>query len=192
MEMDKAKEHIRGILALIGEDPNREGLVRTPDRVVESWKELYSGYGKNPEEVLSATFSEGLEFHDEMVFCGGIAFWSMCEHHMLPFFGKVHIGYIPKERVVGLSKLVRLVDIYARRLQIQERMTSQIAEALETYVGTRGVGVVVTAEHLCMRMRGVKNHGSRVKTSRLLGGFEDHTVRAEFFTLVNSAGERCW
>jgi len=180
--MNNAEEHIIKLLEYIGEDPNREGLVKTPYRVIKSYSELFSGYKQNPKDILSTRFNSS---NDEMVFCNNIDFYSMCEHHMLPFFGKCHIGYLPQGKVVGLSKLARLVEIFARRLQIQENMTTQIAEAIMDELKPLGVGVVVEAQHLCMKMRGVRNHNSYMKTSKLLGNFQtNNNTRAEFFSLI--------
>jgi GTP cyclohydrolase I len=180
--MNEMEDRITELLKYIGEDPDREGLLKTPYRVIKSYNELFSGYKQNPKDVLTVTFESK---NDEMVFCNNIDFYSMCEHHMLPFFGKCHIGYLPQGRVVGLSKLARLVEIFARRLQIQENMTTQIAEAIMNELNPLGVGVVVEAQHLCMKMRGVRNHNSYMKTSKLLGNFKSNNdTRAEFFSLI--------
>lgn len=178
-----AEDTVRRILQLIGENPKREGLLDTPKRVVKSWKELFAGYSQKPEEILSRVFTSD---SDEMVICKDIEFYSMCEHHMIPFYGKASIGYLPKGKVVGLSKLARLVDCFARRLQIQEQLTSQIAKAIKEHVpGALGVGVVVQAKHLCMCGRGVGKQGSSMVTSAMLGKFrEDPAVRAEFLELT--------
>jgi len=173
---------VEDILAAIGEDSSREGLRDTPARVARMYAEVFTGLDQDPREVLAAGFEEG---HDEMVIARDIEFFSMCEHHLLPFFGKVHIGYIPKGRVVGISKLARVVDILAKRPQLQERLTSQIAEAIVDGMHPMGVGVVLEAEHLCMMMRGVRKPGSRIVTSVNRGCFrEDARTRAEFLELA--------
>lgn len=170
------------MLQHIGEDPSREGLVETPHRVVKSWKELYGGYNMDPEVVLGKHFASD---NNEMVICKDIEFYSMCEHHILPIIGKVHIGYIPNGRVVGLSKLARLVEVYARRLQIQEQLTQQIADAIMKYIpGVKGVIVVVEAKHLCMCARGVNKQASLMTTSALKGCFTDGPCRTEFLSLI--------
>ena len=176
---------LRAIIREIGDDPEREGLLDTPKRVMKSWKTLYGGYGQDPMEVLTTSFDP--DGYDQMVMLGPIEFWSTCEHHMLTFFGEVHVGYIPGEegRVIGISKLARAVDIFARRLQIQERMTKQIAEAVEKAVGAKGVAVVVRAKHLCMVARGVQKQQSRMTTSAMLGAFRDNIeTRTEFLRLM--------
>lgn len=174
------EDTVRRQIEFIGEDPRREGLVETPRRVVRSFIEMTSGYRDDPEKLLSTSFTEN---YDEMVVVQNVGFWSLCEHHMVPFHGKAHIGYIPNGKVVGLSKLARLVECYAKRLQIQERMTQQIAHAIETHMKPLGVGVVVNARHLCMEMRGVKSAGAVTVTSCLLGVFRE-TAREEFLSLV--------
>ena len=177
---------VRHQLILLGEDPAREGLRDTPERVKESLDFLTRGYRMTVEEVFGdATFAEA---YNDMVVVKDIEMYSLCEHHLLPFFGRVHIGYIPKGRLVGLSKLPRLVEMYSRRLQMQERMTRQIAECLEKYLEPVGVGVVVEADHLCMKMRGVEKQNSRVFTSCVLGIFQaDSKTRAEFMGLIKGA-----
>lgn len=179
---------VREVLNAIGEDPNREGLKETPARVVASWKELFSGYSVSPNDVgeLLKTFEDGAGGCDEMVVVKGIEFYSMCEHHMLPFVGVAHVGYLPDGKIVGLSKLARLVNVYARRLQVQERMTSQIVRSLEWHLKPRGAGCVVEARHLCMACRGVKSDSVTI-TSKLLGAFKDDPkTRGEFLSLVHS------
>lgn len=177
----------RVLLQQLGEDPNREGLLETPKRTARAWSEWTSGYGQNPAEVLKC-FEDGSENYDEMVFQGNIAFHSHCEHHLAPFFGVAHVAYIPHGRVVGLSKLTRLVDIFARRLQVQERMTRQIAEALDEHLQPLGVAVVLRARHLCMESRGVRKIGTHTSTSAVLGVFKDKPeVRDEFFSLARMA-----
>jgi GTP cyclohydrolase I len=174
---------VRKMIALVGEDPNREGLRKTPERYEKALKFLTSGYHQNMDTVLNgATFSV---HYDEMVVVKDIEFFSLCEHHLLPFFGKAHVAYLPSKKVIGLSKIARLVNMFARRLQIQERMTSQIAEALQEKLSPEGVGVIIEARHLCMQMRGVeKQHGQAV-TSAMLGSFRhDKQTRQEFLSLV--------
>jgi GTP cyclohydrolase IA len=186
---DTPKENIadlvRKIIALVGEDPNREGLRKTPERYEKALKFLTSGYNQNLESVLNgATFSV---HYDEMVVVKDIEFFSLCEHHLLPFFGKAHVAYLPSKKVLGLSKIARLVNMFARRLQIQERMTSQIADAISEKISPEGVGVIIEARHLCMQMRGVeKQHGQAV-TSAMLGSFRHNKqTRDEFLSLVRS------
>ena len=177
---------VRKMIALIGEDPNREGLRKTPERFEKALKFLTSGYNQNLDNVLNgATFSV---HYDEMVVVKDIEFFSLCEHHLLPFFGKAHVAYLPSKRVLGLSKIARLVNMYARRLQIQERMTSQIAQAIEEKISPEGVGVIIEARHLCMQMRGVeKQHGQAV-TSAMLGSFRHNKqTRDEFLSLVRQS-----
>jgi len=174
---------VRKIIALVGEDPEREGLKKTPERYEKALKFLTSGYHQNVDHLLNgATFSV---CYDEMVVVKDIEFFSLCEHHLLPFFGKAHVAYLPSKKVIGLSKVARLVNMYARRLQIQERLTSQIARALEDKIAPQGVGVIMEARHLCMQMRGVeKQHGQAV-TSAMLGAFrENKQTRDEFLALV--------
>jgi len=177
---------VRHQLILLGEDPAREGLRDTPERVKESLDFLTRGYRMTVEEGFGdATFAEA---YNALVVVKDIEMYSLCEHHLLPFFGRVHIGYIPKGRLVGLSKLPRLVEMYSRRLQLQERMTRQIAECLEKYLEPIGVGVVIEADHLCMKMRGVEKQNSRVFTSCVLGIFQtDPKTRAEFMGLIKGA-----
>jgi len=180
------KEATTAIIKAIGEDPEREGLANTPQRVAEMYNELFSGMGKDPREELSVGYELG---HREMVIVKDIPFYSMCEHHLLPFFGVVHIGYIPDitGRVVGISKLARVVEIVARRPQIQERMTTQIADAIVDGINPQGVAVVVQGEHMCMVMRGVKKPGSNITTSAIRGLFRRRAAsRAEFFSLIQS------
>jgi GTP cyclohydrolase I len=178
------KSAVTSIIRAIGEDPKREGLVGTPGRVAEMYTELFMGLDMDPREELTVGFEEG---HREMVILRDIPFYSMCEHHLLPFYGVVHIGYIPNDtgRVVGASKLARVVEIFAKRLQIQERMTTQIADAIVNGLKPDGVGVIVQAEHLCMIMRGIKKPGSAIVTSALRGTFRSRAeTRAEFFSLL--------
>lgn len=176
-------DNIRDILRAIGEDPDREGLRATPDRVVRMYEEIFGGYDIDPKEVLGTTFEE--ENHQEMVIVRDIEFFSHCEHHMVPFFGKAHIGYIPNGKIVGISKFARLVDCLARRLQIQERLTSQIADVIMEVLEPAGCMVVIEGVHMCMRMRGVKNPCSDTVTSAVRGYFLDRPpVRQEFLTLM--------
>jgi GTP cyclohydrolase IA len=179
----KITEHVRQILIELGENPDREGLRRTPERFEKALRYLTSGYRQDPERVLNgAMFSVT---YDEMVVVKDIELYSLCEHHLLPFFGKCHVAYIPTKRVVGLSKIARLVNMYARRLQIQERLTSQIADALQEQLSPQGVGVIVEARHLCMVMRGVEKQHSTATTSHMLGVFRDNKqTRDEFLALI--------
>ena len=180
---DPAEHHVRGILAALGEDPDREGLRKTPDRVMRAYRYFTKGYEEDPRAVIGdAMFTED---YSEMIIVKDIDFFSLCEHHLLPFFGRVHVAYIPHGRIVGISKIARMVETYARRLQVQERMTDQIANTIGDVLGARGVGVVVEAEHMCMRMRGVEKQNSIVTTSAMLGAFRtQQATREEFITLV--------
>lgn len=178
------EENIESILRLIGENPLREGLVDTPKRVAKMYDEIFSGYGENPLEILSTTFND--ENHNELVIVRRHQFYSHCEHHMVPFFGTATVGYIPREKLVGISKIPRLIDCFAKRLQIQERMTSQIADTLCRVLDPMGVMVVIEAQHMCMRMRGVKSPCSDTVTSAVRGVFEeDHKARTEFLSLAS-------
>ena len=180
------KKAVTAIIKAIGEDPQREGLVDTPQRVAEMYAELFMGLNMDPREELTVGFEEG---HHEMVILRDIPFYSMCEHHLLPFYGTAHIGYIPNAngRVVGASKLARVVETIARRLQLQERMTSQIADAIVDGIKPDGVAIVIQAEHLCMVMRGIKKPGSTIVTSAVRGSFQSKSkTRAEFFSLLQS------
>jgi len=173
---------VREMLRLIGEDPDREGLLETPARVVRMFEEIFAGYSVDPGDVLGVTFDEQ---HEELVIVKDIVYYSQCEHHLAPFFGKVHIGYLPSGKIVGLSKLARLVDAVTRRLQVQERITSQIADILEERLHPHGVMVVVEGEHLCMCARGVKKPGSKTVTSAIRGEFrESAALRDEFLQLI--------
>ena len=182
-DLNAMERLIRDFLKELGEDPSREGLERTPARVAKAYEYLTSGYHQNVEEVLnSALFTED---YDEMVVVKDIDYFSMCEHHMLPFFGKAHIAYIPKGKIVGLSKLPRIVEMFARRLQVQERLTEQIAGAIDEALTPQGVGVVIEAYHLCMMMRGVEKQNSKTITSAVRGLFRsDPRTREEFLTLA--------
>jgi GTP cyclohydrolase I len=174
---------VRSLLTELGEDPDREGLKETPRRVAKAWKFLTQGYGLDPREVLNnAIFTEDV---DEMITIRDIEVYSMCEHHLLPFYGKAHVAYMPKGKIIGFSKIPRLVDIYARRLQVQERLTRQIADTIQDLLQPRGVAVVIEAAHLCMTMRGVEKQNSVAVTSAMLGGFRtDRSSRMEFLNLI--------
>ena len=174
-------------LELLGEDPDREGLRRTPERVAKAMAFLMRGYGQTPREVVGEGVFE--QSHSSMVMVRDIELYSMCEHHLVPFFGKAHVGYIPDGRIVGLSKIPRIVDVYARRLQVQERLTEEIAQAIEEVLAPAGVGVVIEAAHLCMMMRGVEKQNSRTITSALRGSFRsDARTRDEFLRLAHNGG----
>jgi GTP cyclohydrolase I len=175
---------MREMLVRLGEDPDRDGLLRTPERMERSLLYLTKGYQENPEEaLLGAMFDVA---YDEMVIVKDIEMFSLCEHHLLPFFGKVHVAYIPQGRVIGLSKVPRLVDVFARRLQVQERLTTQIAEAIQRAITPQGVGVVIEARHLCMMMRGVEKQHSSTITSSMLGAFREKETRDEFLALIHA------
>jgi GTP cyclohydrolase I len=174
----------RSLLSEIGEDPERCGLVRTPHRVAKAWRYLTSGYEMNIEKVLNGAIFK--EQYDEMVIVKDIDFFSMCEHHLLPFFGKAHIAYIPNGKIVGLSKLPRIVEVFSRRLQVQERMTREIADTIMEYLDPLGVAVVTESRHMCMMMRGVEKQNSVATASAMLGAFKDTKTRAEFMTLIGS------
>ena len=178
-------EHVRALLRELGEDPAREGLARTPERVEKSLRELTSGYSQTVTEVVGqGVFQEDCS---EMVMVKDVEFYSLCEHHLLPFYGRVHVAYIPEGRIIGLSKIPRIVDLFARRLQVQERFTQQVAQAIESVLKPKGVGVVAHASHLCMMMRGVQKQNSAAMTSCLLGCFRsDPKTRNEFLGLVRS------
>lgn len=178
------EDQFREILRAVGEDPEREGLLKTPSRCARALRELTRGYDQDPEAIINgALFTEE---YSEMIIIKDIDFYSLCEHHLLPFFGKVHVAYLPRGRIVGISKMARIADVYARRLQVQERMTTQIANLLMEKLEPEGVGVVVEAEHLCMRMRGVEKQNSYVVTSAMHGVFREHQeTREEFMNLIN-------
>ena len=174
---------VKEILKEIGEDPKREGLKNTPDRVMRLYKEITSGYNEDPKEIINGAIYN-IDY-DEMVIVKDIEFYSLCEHHMLPFFGKAQVAYIPKKKVIGLSKIPRIVEVYARRLQVQERMTVQIANFLNDTLKPKGVAVVVNGYHLCMAMRGVRKSDANMLTSSMLGAFRnDERTRAEFLSLI--------
>ena len=179
----EAESAVRTLLAYIGDDPTREGLVETPKRFVSAYDELFRGYQECPAEVLDRTFSE-IGSYDDLVLVRDIPFYSHCEHHVMPFTGKAHIAYTPVERVVGLSKIARLIDVYARRLQTQEHLTSQISTAIDEILKPRGVAVMLEAEHTCMSMRGVEKAGSTTITTKFSGRFEDAQEQVRFITLV--------
>jgi GTP cyclohydrolase I len=179
---------VRTIIRWTGEDPDRDGLRETPARVTRSFEEFFAGYGQDPVEILEKTFEE-IEGYDEMIVLRGIRFESHCEHHMAPIIGRVHIGYLPRNRVVGISKLARLVEVFARRLQIQEKMTAEIASCLDTVLKPHGVAVVTEATHQCMTTRGVHKPGVTMVTSRMLGVFRDHAeTRHEFLSAIGMRG----
>jgi GTP cyclohydrolase IA len=182
----EAEQAFRTIIEWIGEDPNRDGLIETPDRLKRAYREYFAGYEEDPHEILSKTFSE-VDGYDEMIVLRGVTFESHCEHHIAPIIGRVWVGYIPDKRVVGISKLARVVEIFSKRLQIQERLTAQIANAVDEVLKPCGVAVVVKAAHHCMIDRGVRKRGADLVTSRMLGVFRDQAqTRQEFLTLVNS------
>jgi len=179
----RMEELIRKLLEELGEDPSREGLQKTPYRVSKALRFFTEGYQANPKEIINgAKFTEK---YNEMILVKNIAIYSLCEHHLLPFWGKCHVAYIPKDKIIGLSKVARLVEVFARRLQVQERMTTQIAEVIDEALDPLGVAVVIEAEHLCMQMRGVQKQGSSAVTSEMLGVFRSNqATRAEFMNLV--------
>jgi GTP cyclohydrolase I len=183
IDLKRVERAVRELLLAIGEDPDREGLAQTPERVAKSYTEIFAGMGQKPEDVLTTTFELG---HEELILVRDIEVYSTCEHHLLPFHGVAHVGYIPGSdgRVTGLSKLARLVDVYARRPQVQERLASQIVDALCEHLKPRGALVVIECEHLCMSMRGVRRPGSRTITSAVRGQLRDPATRAEAMGLV--------
>jgi GTP cyclohydrolase I len=183
-EVTAAQDHVRGLLSFLGEDPQREGLQDTPARVVRALGEHFSGYGRDPGEYLAKTFQE-VDGYDELVLVSDIEVFSHCEHHMVPFVGKAHVAYIPDGRVVGLSKLARVVDVFAKRLQVQEKLTKQVADAIQFHLEPQGVAVIMQCQHFCMCYRGVKKPGSWTTTSKLHGLFlVDAAARMELFTLI--------
>ena len=180
----EAEEHVRGMLRYLGEDVDREGLLETPARVVRAWDEHFAGYKQDPAEYLAKTFEE-VDGYDELVLVSDIELFSHCEHHMVPFVGKAHVAYIPDGRVVGLSKVARVVDVFAKRLQVQEKLTKQISDAIQTHLRPQGVAVILQCQHFCMCYRGVKKPGSWTTTSNLHGIFlQDAASRMELFTLI--------
>jgi len=184
VNLEKIELATKMILEAIKENPNREGLIKTPRRVAKAFEEICSGYFKDPKEVLNDALFEST--NNEMVVVRNIEFYSMCEHHILPFFGRVHVAYIPDKKVVGLSKIPRMVEVFARRLQIQEQLTEQIADAIMEVVKPKGVGVVIHARHMCMEMRGVKTKHSYTSSSALRGIFLKEKTREEFFNIINA------
>ena len=185
---EEAEQAVRTLIRWAGDDPAREGLLETPDRVVRSYEDFYRGYDVCPRTYMEKTFEE-TEGYAEIVLLKDIRLESHCEHHMVPFIGKVHVGYLPNRRVVGISKLARVVDAYAKRLQIQEKLTAQIAKTIDEVLEPRGVAVIVEAAHQCMTMRGVHKPGVALVTSRMLGAFrDDPTTRREFLSMVNLSG----
>lgn len=180
------EQAVRSILRFVGEDDRREGLAKTPARVARAFKYMTKGYSENPKEVIGEALF--VEDYQEMILLRDLDFFSLCEHHLLPFFGRAYVAYIPRRHIVGISKLARLVEVYARRLQVQERLTTQIATTLRSELDPLGVGVVLKAEHLCMRMRGVEKQNSMIVTSAMLGAFRTHQeTRQELMTLINGA-----
>jgi len=183
-DIEKAAANYKSLIQETGEDASRDGLLKTPERAAKAFQFLTKGYHQSLEEVVNGAVFE--TDNDQMVIVRGIEVYSMCEHHMLPFIGTCHVGYLPSEKVIGLSKIARIVDMFARRLQIQEQMTQEIAEAIRDVTNARGVGVLVEAKHLCMMMRGVEKQNSSMKTSVMLGSFrKDEKTRAEFLSLVS-------
>jgi GTP cyclohydrolase I len=183
---EQAEAAVRTLMEWIGEDPNREGLRGTPGRVARAYQELFSGYNENPKEILQRTFEE-VDGYDEMVVLRDIRFASHCEHHILPIIGRAHVAYLPSHRVIGISKLARIVDIYARRLQIQEKLTVQIADTINEVLRPKGVAVVVEASHECMTTRGVRKSGVSMVTSRMTGDFRSEaSTRREFLNIIGN------
>lgn len=187
-KMSAHVEAVKKILSELGEDPNREGLIKTPQRFLDSLSDLTSGYTQNIDELLNNAFFD--EPYNEMVIVRDIEFHSLCEHHLLPFYGYCHVGYIPEKKVIGLSKIPRIVDMFAKRLQVQERMTNQISEILENSLQAKGVGVIIEASHLCMTMRGVAKQNSFAITSSMRGCFLDIKTRQEFMSHIQSKSSR--
>ena len=185
----EAERAVRTLLQWAGDDPDREGLRGTPDRVLRAYGEFFAGYREDPIKVLERTFEETADY-DEMIVVRDIRLESHCEHHMVPIIGKAHVGYLPAGRVVGISKLARVVDIFAKRLQIQEKLTAEVADTIDRVLQPRGVAVVVEATHMCMAMRGIHKTSSSTVTSRMLGGFRtDPTTRREFLTMIGRGGD---
>jgi len=182
--VEEAKAAVRTLLRWAGDDPDREGLLETPDRVIRAYGEWFAGYGEDPEAILSKTFEE-TDGYDEMVILRNIRFESHCEHHLAPIIGRAHVAYLPSHRVVGISKLARVVEVYAKRLQIQEKMTAQIANTVNEVLAPKGVGVVIEGTHGCMTTRGVHNTGSIMVTSQMIGAFRDNdATRREFLSAI--------
>jgi len=185
---EEAEAAVRTMILWAGDDPDREGLLETPSRVVRAYEEFFAGYAQDPREILAKTFSE-VEGYDEMIVMNDIRFESHCEHHMVPIIGKAHVGYLPYKRVIGISKLARLVEVYARRLQVQEKMTVQIADTLQEVLQPKGVAVVIEAAHQCMTTRGVHKPGVGLVTSRMVGAFrDDPSTRREFLAVIGRTG----
>jgi len=183
MNQEKIIKLVKELLVEIGEDPSREGLAKTPERVAGSFKKLYGGYNEDPKKLITVFDNEG---YNEMLIAKNIDFYSVCEHHMMPFFGKVFVGYIPKDKIIGLSKIPRMVEMFSRRLQNQERLTKQVADTLNELLGPKGVGVVLKAEHLCMKARGVEKQNCEIMTSHFTGLFiKDDRTRSEFLNLIH-------
>ncbi len=180
------QEHVTDMLQILGEDPQREGLVKTPERVAKAHQFLFHGYKQDPREILEGALFE--EDYSEMILVKDIEVYSLCEHHMLPFYGKAHVAYIPDGKIVGLSKIPRVVDVFARRLQVQERLTLQIRDAIDEALHPMGVAVVIEARHLCMMMRGAEKQNSMTTTSAMSGEFEKAVTRSEFMRLVQAGG----
>ena len=176
------QSHIKDLLKFVGEDPTREGLVKTPERFTKAFKFLTQGYSKSPEEIINDALFEAP--YSDMVIVKDIELYSLCEHHLLPFFGKCHVGYIPHGKIIGLSKIPRIVEAFARRLQVQERLTAQVSSFLMEHLKPLGVGVVIEATHLCMMMRGVEKQNAFAKSSSLVGEFQHQSTRTEFFNLI--------
>ena len=182
-----AEAAVRTLIEWAGDDPDREGLVDTPDRVVRAYEEFFAGYHEDPVEILATTFQETADY-DEMIVIRDIRLESHCEHHIVPILGKAHIGYLPSDRVIGISKLARVVEVFAKRLQIQETLTAQIAETIQTVLQPRGVGVVIEAAHQCITTRGVRKPGVSMVTSHMVGSFrDDPTTRQEFLSIIGSS-----
>jgi GTP cyclohydrolase IA len=180
----EAEDAVRLLLRWAGDDPTREGLLDTPTRVAKSYRELFSGYGEDPQEVLGRTFEE-VAGYDDIVLVRDISFYSHCEHHMVPIIGKAHVAYLPKGRVLGLSKIARLVEVFGRRLQTQEAMTAQIAHSIQSVLQPRGVAVMIDAEHLCMSMRGIQKQGSSTLTTTFTGDYQNNAAeQARFLTMI--------
>ena len=181
---EEAKEAVKTLIKWAGDDPTREGLLETPNRVAKSYQDFFSGYDEYPREILSKKFRE-VEGYDEMIVLKDIRLESHCEHHMVPFIGKAHVGYLPNNKIVGLSKLARVVELFSKRLQIQEKLTAQIANTIDEILKPKGVGVIIEASHLCIATRGVRKETSRMVTSRMLGLFRDNSdTRREFMDII--------
>jgi GTP cyclohydrolase I len=181
---EEIADHVSSTLEILGEDPSREGLEKTPERVARAYQFLMHGYSLDPKEILQQAMFE--EAYDEMILVKDIEVYSLCEHHMLPFYGKAHVAYIPDGKIVGLSKIPRTVDVFARRLQVQERLTLQIRDAIDEVLEPLGTAVVIEAKHLCMMMRGAEKQNSMTTTSSVSGEFDEHATRAEFMRLIHA------